>query len=166
VRPRFGAVYTTDPATGERSVYDPPDGQWATPPAFPGGGDGLVSTVDDVAAFGQMLLSGGVHRGHRLLARPTVEAMTTNQLPPDQVARFDPEGLLGWGLGLGVTLRRDGTTRSPGSYGWDGGLGSLWSNDPAEDLVGVLLTNQAWSSPVPPAVGRDFWSATYAAIAD
>jgi hypothetical protein len=30
----------------------------------------------------------------------------------------------------------------------------------------VLLTNEAWSSPQPPAVARDFWAATYAAIAD
>ena len=165
-RERFGAVYATDPGTGERTVYDPPDGQWATPPPFPGGGAGLVSTVDDLAAFASMLLAGGVHRGHRLLARPTVEAMTTNQLPPEQLAVYDPEGIQGWGLGLGVSLRRDGTTRSAGSYGWDGGLGSAWSNDPDEDLVGVLLTNQAWASPAPPPVARDFWSATYAAFAD
>ena len=34
----------------------------------------------------QMLLAGGEHRGRRLLARPTVEAMTTNQLTPAQLA--------------------------------------------------------------------------------
>jgi hypothetical protein len=32
--------------------------------------------------------------------------------------------------------------------------------------VGVLLTNQAWVSPTPPPVARDFWTATYAAFAD
>jgi CubicO group peptidase (beta-lactamase class C family) len=167
-RHRFGAVYVDDPATGERSVYDPPDGQWATPPAFPGGGAGLVSTVDDLAAFAGMLLAGGVHRGRRLLSRPTVEAMTTNQLTPAQLeaAAPSPDGALGWGLGLGVHVRRTGTALSPGSYGWDGGLGSVWANDPSEDLVGVLLTDTMWSSPEPPAVARDFWTATYAAFAD
>ena len=33
------------PGTGDRSVYDPADGQWSAPPAVPvGGGGGLVST--------------------------------------------------------------------------------------------------------------------------
>jgi CubicO group peptidase (beta-lactamase class C family) len=161
-------VYVHDPGSGERSVYDPPDGQWATPPAFPGGGAGLVSTVDDLAAFAGMLLAGGVHGGRRLLSRPTVEAMTTNQLTPAQLetAAPSPDGALGWGLGLGVHVRRTGTALSPGSYGWDGGLGSVWANDPTEDLVGVLLTDTMWSSPEPPAVARDFWTATYAAFAD
>jgi CubicO group peptidase (beta-lactamase class C family) len=165
-RDRMGAVFGADPETGERTVYDPPEGQWATPPAFPGGGAGLVSTVDDLAAFGQMLLAGGEHRGRRLLARPTVDAMTTNQLTQAQLASGpDPDGSQGWGLGVGVRLRRQGTTLSPGSYGWDGGLGTVWANDPSEDLVGVLLTNQMWTSPTPPPVARDFWSATYAAFA-
>jgi CubicO group peptidase (beta-lactamase class C family) len=167
-RHRLGAVFGADPETGERTVYDPPDGQWATPPAFPGGGDGLVSTVDDLAAFGRMLLAGGEHRGERLLSRPTVEAMTTNHLSPTQLAGGgpDPDGRQGWGLGVGIHLQRHGTALSPGSYGWDGGLGTVWANDPAEDLVGVLLTNQMWTSPVLPPVARDFWTATYAAFAD
>jgi len=167
-RHRLGAVFGGDPATGGRDVYDPPEGQWATPPAFPGGGAGLVSTVDDLAAFGRMLLAGGTHGSRRLLSRPTVEAMTSNQLTPGQVAAGgpDPEGTQGWGLGVGVHLRRIGTALSPGSYGWDGGLGTVWANDPAEDLVGVLLTNQMWTSPVLPPVARDFWTATYAAFAD
>ena len=29
---RLGSCYGVDPATGNRSVYDPPDGQWARPP--------------------------------------------------------------------------------------------------------------------------------------
>ena len=48
---RFGPVGTADPETGALGVYDPADGQWSTPPAFPGGGAGLVSTVDDYLAF-------------------------------------------------------------------------------------------------------------------
>ncbi len=56
---RLGSCYTIDPETGERSVFDAPRGQWATPPAFASGAGGLVSTLDDVHAFGRMLLSGG-----------------------------------------------------------------------------------------------------------
>ena len=34
-------------------------------------------------------------------------------------------------------------------------------NDPAEDLVGVLLTNQAMMSPAMTGVMTDFWDAVY-----
>jgi CubicO group peptidase (beta-lactamase class C family) len=159
---RFGPVYMTDPGSGARAVYDPPDGQWSRPPAFPGGGAGLVSTVHDLHAFAAMLLAGGVHDGRRLLARPTVEAMTTDQLDPGQHADFS--GALGFGFGVGVQRRRAGLGPSQGAYGWDGGFGTSWSNDPAEDLTGILLTNQAWPSAIPPAVHRDFWTCAYAAI--
>ena len=164
---RFGACHTVDPDTGDVTVYDPADGQWASPPAFPGGGDGLVSTVDDWLAFADMLRSGGTGGGRRLLSRPTVEAMTTNQLTPEQLATGpDPAGTQGWGLGTGVLLARAGTTHAVGSYGWEGGLGSTWANDPVEDVIGVLLTTRTWSSPQPGAVTRDFWTATYAALGD
>jgi CubicO group peptidase (beta-lactamase class C family) len=165
---RFGACYGSDPATGHRFVYDPVDGQWSRPPAFAGGGAGLVSTVPDYLAFAQMLQSGGVHDGRRILSRPFIEAMTTNQLTPEQLEASgpDPSGAQGWGFGVGVQLRRTGPARSVGTYGWDGGLGSAWANDPAEDLTGVLLTNQMWTSPTPPPVTDDFWTCIYAALDD
>ena len=62
-------------------MFDPPDGQWATMPAFPSGGGGLVSTVDDLHTFGRMLLAGGrLPTGEHLISRAAVEAMTTDQL--------------------------------------------------------------------------------------
>jgi CubicO group peptidase (beta-lactamase class C family) len=162
---RFGACHFSGP---DRPVYDPPDGQWSRPPAFPGGGDGLVSTVDDFLAFATMLRGGGTYRGRRVLSRPTVEAMTTNHLTPDQLAAGGPapNGALGWGFGLGVQVVRTGPARSVGSYGWDGGMGSSWANDPAEDLIGVILTDQAWASPTPPPLFQDFWTCAYAALDD
>ncbi|HEY3140922.1 MAG TPA: serine hydrolase domain-containing protein [Acidimicrobiales bacterium] len=165
---RFGPCFWKDPETGERAVYDPPDGQWSKPPAFPGGGAGLVSTVDDWLAFSEMLLAGGTYRGTRLLSRPTVEAMTTNYLTPEQLTTSSPDtsGAVGWGFGVGTQLRRRGPTLSPGSYWWDGGMGSTWSNDPAEDLIGIMLANQAWESPIPPPVFQDFWTCAYGAIND
>jgi len=48
---RFTPSYWTDFQTGQIVEYDPLDGAWARPPAFPGGGAGLVSTVDDYLAF-------------------------------------------------------------------------------------------------------------------
>jgi len=167
-RDRFGPCYETASGTGARETYDPTDGQWSRTPAFPSGGDGLVSTVDDYFAFAEMLRAGGTWDGERVLSRPSVEAMTTDQVVDEQRGAFgpDPTGALGWGFGVGVQRRRTGPTRSVGSYGWDGGLGTSWANDPAEDLVGILMTNQMWTSPNPPPVAQDFWTCAYAAIDD
>ena len=162
---RFGPCYWTNPATGARQVYDTREGQWSRPPAFPSGGAGLVSTVVDYLAFAEMLRAGGTHRGERILSRPSIEAMTTDHLA-DLGPGPDPSGALGWGFGVGVQRRRTGPARSVGTYGWDGGLGSQWANDPAEDLIGILMTNQSWTSPTPPLVCNDFWACAYAAIDD
>ena len=45
-----------------------------------------------------------------------------------------------------------------------GGLGTSWASDSSEDVVAILLTQAAWTSPIPPAVYRDFWKAAYQAI--
>jgi CubicO group peptidase (beta-lactamase class C family) len=162
---RLGSCYTIDPVTGARAVFDPPHGQWATPPAFPSGGGGLVSTLDDYHAFGRMLLAGGrLPDGTRLLSRASVEAMTTDHVGTDGPS---PDGSGGWGFGVGVQVRRTGLGPTVRSYGWAGGLGSSWVNDPGRDLVGVVLTTDAFVSAFPPpAVIQDFWTCVYAALED
>ena len=149
-RDRLGPHWTPPAADGNREVYDPPDGQWARPPAFPDGGDGLVSTVDDLAAFAGMLAAGGrTPDGGRVLREATVAAMLTEQAGP-----IDAEGG-GWGLGIGVRRTDEPGGRHTGSYGWAGGLGSSWWTDPVTGATAVLLTNQMWASPEPPALFRD-----------
>ena len=144
---RLATSYVTDPATGALQVYDEPDGQWSTPPAFPSGGAGLVSTAPDYLAFAEMLLRGGAP----LLSRPSVETMTTDQLTPAQkaVSGFFPDDFdaRGWGFCVGVVTRREHPAAPVGQYGWDGGLGTIWRNDPSEQMITVLLTNAAWTSP-------------------
>jgi CubicO group peptidase (beta-lactamase class C family) len=145
-------------------VYDDIDGQWSRPPAFPSGAGGLVSTADDCLAFGRMVLDRGRYGGWRVLSRPSVELMTTDQLTAEQkaAAGFDH---LGYGFGGSVvTSRRDLT--SIGTYGWDGGMGTSWYVDPREELVLVLMTQRAWDSPSSPAHFRDFWTSAYQAIDD
>ena len=157
--------------SGELSLYDPGQGAsaWRTPPTFPSGAGGLVSTAGDCLAFGQLLLNKGRYGDERILSRPTVEAMMTDQLTPAQkrAANFFP-GFFdsrGWGFGGGVITARTGGAASPGSYGWDGGLGtSLWV-DPAEELIGVLLTQRA-AFPLMSNVYLDFWTSVYQAIDD
>src|SRR5438046_2400831 len=80
---RLATSYWTDPTSRQLTVYDEAMGsQWSRPPAFPSGAGGLVSTIDDYLAFGQMMLSLGKHGGERILSRLSVEAMTTDQLTP------------------------------------------------------------------------------------
>ena len=43
-----------------------------------------------------------------------------------------------------------------GRYGWDGGLGSVWRVDPAKDLELILLSQRAFTSPIPPDFVADF----------
>jgi len=164
---RLGSCYATDPQTGDRFTFDPPTGQWSSPPAFPSGGGGLVSTLDDVYAFGRMLQAGGrLPDGSRLLSRAAVEAMTTDQIGADRgAAGPSPDGSQGWGFGVAVQVRRTGLGPTVGTYGWAGGLGTSWANDPNLDLVGVVLTTDAFVSAFPPpALIQDFWTCAYAAV--
>ena len=166
---RLGTTYALNPETGQRVVYDPPGGQWSKPPAFPSGGGGLVSTLDDYFRFGRMLLMGGrLPDGSRLLSRPSVEAMTTDQIgAAPGVCGPSLDGSAGWGYGVGVQVRRTAPTAPVGSYGWTGGLGSAWANDPSERVIGVVLTTDMFTGAFPtPAVIRDFWTGVYAALGD
>ena len=163
---RFATSYLSDPDTGALRLYDAPAGQWSTPPAFPSGGAGLVSTADDFLAFAEMLLRGGTP----ILSRPSVETMTSDHLTPEQkaVSGFFPDDFdaRGWGFGVSVVTRRDHPAAPVGQYGWDGGLGTIWRNDPSEQLIAILLTNVAWASPRPPDIALDFLTGAYASIED
>jgi CubicO group peptidase (beta-lactamase class C family) len=169
---RLATAYSTNPGTGALELYDRPEAsQWSRPPAFPDGGGGLVSTVDDYLAFGQMMLHKGQHGGKRVLSRPSVETMTTDQLTPQQKAvsaelvpgYFDNHG---WGFGLSVVTRRVDPSGPVGKFGWYGGLGTSWYSDPQEDMVTILMTQAAFTSPSPPPVVVDFWTSAYQAIED
>ena len=166
---RLATSYSTDFATGELTIYDDSEsGQWSRPPAFPSGAGGLVSTVDDYAAFARMLLNKGRHGSGRVLSRPSVETMTTDQLTPAQKAvsglvdgSFDSHG---WGFGVSVVTKRENLYDSIGRFGWDGGLGTSGYSDPSEEMVTILMTQRAWTSPNPPNVCVDFWTSAYQAI--
>ncbi len=166
-RARFGPTYWTDYRTGQEGIYDEADGQWSRPPAFPSGAGGLVSTADDYLAFARMLVNRGLHGKERILSAKSVEAMTSNHLSKDQSGAELIPGYWdthGWGYCMSVATKADGPTSPPGRYGWDGGMGTSWFNDPKEELVAILLTNRMWESPNPPAVCRVFWEHAYAAI--
>jgi CubicO group peptidase (beta-lactamase class C family) len=166
---RFVTAYARDRQTNELKVFDDPvTGKFAGPPVFENASAGLVSTAEDFNAFAQMLLNGGRLGNERILSRPSVELMTTDQLTAEQ--KVGSEMLLednrGWGFGVCVLTRRDHLCNVPGRFGWEGGHGTSWYSDPKEGLTGILLTQRLMESPQPPPVMTDFWTAAYQAIDD
>jgi CubicO group peptidase (beta-lactamase class C family) len=165
---RLPPAYRVDLETGGLELFDHAEGgQWASRPKFLSGGGGLVSTAPDFLAFGTMLLRQGRYAGGRVLSRPSVQLMTTDQLTPEQKAvsgfypgYFDHQG---WGFGVCVRTGRDSLSSTPGRFGWYGGLGTAWATDPAEDLVAILLTQRSEFPELSP-VHQDFWTSVYQAI--
>jgi CubicO group peptidase (beta-lactamase class C family) len=158
---RLTASYAADPATGEVRLVDPAvGGQYSTPPAFPSGGAGLCSTVDDLVVFSTMLLNEGEYAGQRLLSRESVREMTRDQLTPQQKVDasltpgyFDTHG---WGFGVAVTTSDIDPTDPLGTFGWYGGSGTWWSATPSQRQTNVLLTNRFLSGPQAAPVFLEF----------
>jgi CubicO group peptidase (beta-lactamase class C family) len=164
---RLPACYVFNHQTQTLELYD--DGAnsaWHPEPAFASGGGGLVSTVDDYFAFARMLLNKGRCGRAQVLSHASVELMTSDQLTPQQ--RAGSEIFFGasrsWGFGMAVDTKRDELFRTPGRFGWDGGLGTSAYTDPAEGVIGILLTQRMLDSPQPPRVFSDFWTLAYGAI--
>ena len=153
---RLTTQYRADPAAGGAQVLDRGDATswWAVPPAKPDASGGLVSTLDDLWAFGRMMALGGRHDGQPLLSPDAHALLTTNRLTEAQrraSAVFLGDGG-GWGLGMGTPV--DGA----GSYGWEGGTGTSWRVAPRSGTTVVILTQREIGGPQPPAVFRDVWS--------
>lgn len=175
---RLPPLYAPDPQTGEFIVWDEAKGgRYNRPPAFQGGGGGLVSTVDDYYTYFQMLLNHGMHGSTRILSRPAVQLMTTNRLTPEQQAArtaiaannvhisFGQGQHGGWGMGMAVRTYR-GDYAPIGQFGWDGGSGTSTYADPDNQLTGILLTQVGMSTADSARVIHDFWTMIYQAIED
>ena len=169
---RLATAYIRDPENpGALKIVDKArEGSFSRPPSFPAGGGGLVSTADDFLAFARMMLAMGKGPRGRLLARPTVALMTTDQLTAEQKAAsaFFPGfwDSNGWGLGVSVTTARAGIALNPGSYGWDGGFGTSWRSDPREDMTVILLIQRMMGGPADARISRDVLTLAYQAIDD
>jgi CubicO group peptidase (beta-lactamase class C family) len=61
--------------------------------------------------------------------------------------------------------RRDYLAPGPGSFGWDGGYGTSGYSDPAEEMVGILMTQRVLD---PAAMGlhTDFRTSAYQSVDD
>jgi CubicO group peptidase (beta-lactamase class C family) len=169
----FGADAVGTDAVGTDAVgtglvlVDRPDGWYAAPPALPDGAASLVSTIDDLGAFAAMLAA----EGGGLLSEDSVALMLRDRTTARDRAEnpwfFGQH--LGWGLMMSVPAAgvdpRTAPAGMPRGYGWEGGSGTAWRTDQETGLTGILFTQRMMTSPKPPEVVRDFWTAAYAAIA-
>lgn len=139
-----------------------------TPEVFMRGGFGLFSTIGDYANFAQMLLNGGQFDGTRIIGRKTLELMHANHLPsellPWQLLGQDNHG---FGFGLGSRVMMDvAASAGPGSageYGWAGAAKTYYWVDPAEDMVGLFMSQYMTGVALPDRAMR---SLAYQAIND
>ncbi len=108
----------------------------------------LFSTADDMAAFCQMFLDQGQHKGKRVLSSAAVAAMTRNQIhagsPIAAGGQLIPKS--SWGLGwmLQDTYpwkeARRGILPSPSTFHHQGAAGiGIWV-DPKHLIVGIYLS--------------------------
>src|SRR5262245_35765371 len=92
--------------------------------------------------------------------RKTVELMTANHLPDGQdIASLALPGMFtavpytGMGFGLGFSVvqspARAQTPGSPGAYAWAGAAGTVFLNDPVEDLGVIFMTQIMLASTYP-----------------
>jgi CubicO group peptidase (beta-lactamase class C family) len=168
---RLTVCYYTDPSNGQTAVLDPARGGGvARPQAFESGGGGLVSTADDMLAFGRMMLNKGVYGRERILSRPSIELMAMDHITPAQkaVSPFFPGfwDTRGWGLGFSIVTQRLDVAGGPGRFGWDGAFGTSWYVDPSEDLVGILMIQRRPEMLAVPTITADFWTSVYQALDD
>ena len=119
-------------------------GQYDREPAFESGGAGLVSTLDDYAAFARMLMNGGKAEDRRILSEAAVRYMTTPQLSGS--VRKDVWDSLG-GYNYSCLMRvcdhpgRAAMFTVKNEYGWDGWLGTYFANLPEQKITFLLAQN-------------------------
>lgn len=172
---RFAACYTPG-KDGQIQLTDAPtaDSRFVKEPHlyFMGSG-GLLSTVADYFRFDQMMLNGGELDGVRILGRKTVEFMTRNHT--GDLPIWLPGPWVGFGLGYAVARNTDHVNTltsghpgpvpwSVGSYTWGGAFCTYQWVDPAERLVGIVMTQVGPYRHL--NIRHDFIGLVYQAIVD
>lgn len=136
---------------------------------FESGGAGLLSTVPDYLRFAKMLLNDGELDGTRILSPNSVHMMRRDHVGDTKpVARVTSTMLndgIGFGLGFGTITDQglSGLALPKGSYFWGGAAGTFFWVDPANDLIGLFMTQVV---PHRTTLRQDMWGLTYQAISD
>ena len=139
-----------------------------TPTRCPSGGGGLASTLSDYLSFCNCLLNEGRYESGRLINRKTLDWMTANHMPRHMLPLKLGPRVLDHGFGLGFRVATSlGDMRalsSPGEYGWGGAANTYFWIDPAEEFIGLMMTQHRPILPYP--VRERFKILAYQAIDD
>lgn len=156
---RLAALYVMNPADRKAMRLDAMAGGATRKPLAEMGGGGLVSTMSDYMKFAMMLRNGGELGGVRILSPRTVSYMASNHLPDgadlSEFGRplFAETAFDGVGFGLTMSVTVDPVkAKVPGSvgdFGWGGAFSTIFTVDPAEDLVYLFMTQLMPSSAHP-----------------
>ncbi|WP_413318260.1 serine hydrolase domain-containing protein [Agrococcus sp. 1P02AA] len=140
---RAAAAYA--PQDGALRLSDPAAGSWVGPVPFESGAGGLVSTLDDLLAFGRMLVRGGRAGDRQVLSEAAVERM----LAPGATSSPHHPFLEGqsWSLGGSVDVVERQPWEVLGRYGWIGGTGTALYVYPRAQAVLVWLTQHGLGAP-------------------
>ena len=162
---------------GSEKLYNPvplkPDevgliGDVTIPTQCPSGGGGLISTLGDYLNFCNCLLKNGQYEGGRLLGRKTLEWMTSDhisrQLRPLKIGAWELDVGFGLGFRVATSLGEARSLTSAGEYGWAGAAQTYFWIDPAEEFIGLMMTQHMPIDPYP--VQERFKNLAYQAIVD
>ena len=158
IQPKLVTLYRR----GTNGLERVPDQSGLSSDTYFSGAGGLVSTAEDYAQFGAMLVNGGELNGRRYLGPRTIELMASNHtgdMAGGQVG-MSPRGI---GFGLGVQVVDDPVAAdrrvSKGAWGWAGAYGTNVHIEPATGMVTIILMQTST-----PALQRDFENAVAQAI--
>ena len=149
-RERFCVLYEganpENPYEPGLSVAREPAGDYFRPRALESGGGGLLGTISDYTKFIQMLLGEGKSEGVQVLQRETLKLMQTNQLPSDEVVKFQQWEMLHTVFGLGFALKQKPAPGEPKAaideYYWGGIAGTHSWIAPRANLGTLLFTQR------------------------
>ena len=143
-------------------------GDVTVPTTCPSGGGGLISTLGDYLAFCNCLINDGRYPGGQLLGRKTLAWMTADHIPAHlkPLKMGNEQQDFGFGLGFKVvtSLGEARSLTSVGEYGWSGVANTDFWIDPAEGMIGIMMTQHLPLEPYP--VQERFRNLAYQAIVD
>ncbi len=120
------------------------------------GGAGLVSSMRDYCNFAQMLLSGGVFNGRRIISEKSVKLMSSPHFPSEKGEH--------WGLGVRVITGVEKAPLPIGAFGWSGAYGCHFWVDPQNEIIGIYMKNSRFDGGSHAKTGRNFEIDVYSAL--
>ena len=100
----------------------------------------MFSTLDDYAAFANMLCADGEYKGRRILSREAVDKM---RAPHYKIGFAGISPTFNWGYTVHVRSARVPSEQelTEGSYGWSGAYNTHFWVDPKHKLTAVFMSN-------------------------